>query len=223
MAHLLMGIKRGMIQLFDDKGNIVPCTVIHVEPNVVTQVKTVETDGYNALQLAAGKVVTKDPRTVENRVSKPLRGHFAKAKVEPRRHLRESVCEKTEGVEAGQEITVAQFTGITHVDISARSKGKGYQGVMKLHGYAGGPAAHGSSFHRHAGSTGNRSTPGRCFPGGKRASHMGDDNKTIQNLRIVQIDEAENVLIVEGAVPGARGSLVTIEPAVKRYPNRKSR
>src|SRR5207245_1284849 len=136
-------------QLFDDKGNAMVCTIIEAEPNVITQIKTKEIDGYEAIQFGFEKIVTKDPRTVEKRVSKPLRGHFGKAKVEPRRFLLESSLEKVDSYSVGQELGVEQFSEIKFVDASAISKGKGYQGVIKLHHFAGGPAAHGSGFHRH--------------------------------------------------------------------------
>lgn len=216
MSLKFMGKKRGMIQLFDEKGNIIVGTVIEAEPNVVTQVKTKITDGYNAIQLGFEKIQTSDPRTVEKRVTKPLLGHFKKAGVTPRRHLIEARIEESDKYAVGQELTVGLFEGIAFVDAMAISKGKGYQGVMKLHNYSGGPAAHGSGFHRHAGSTGMRSTPGRCLPGGKRASHMGLDRKTVQNLKVVKIIEKDNIIVVKGQVPGPQGGLVYLSPAVKK-------
>ncbi|KAF3361562.1 50S ribosomal protein L3 [Chlamydiales bacterium STE3] len=212
----LMGKKRGMIQLFDDKGRVVPCTVIEVEPNVVTQVKTEETDGYNAIQLGFEEIKTKDPRTVERRVSKPLLGHFKKSSVTPRRYLSESRLENANDYAVGQVVGLDALGEVDFVDAIAVSKGKGYQGVIKRHNFAGGPASHGSGFHRHGGSTGMRSTPGRCLPGQKMAGHMGSEQKTVQNLRVVSVDAAENIIVVEGAVPGARNGLVYISPAIKR-------
>ena len=219
----LMGKKRGMAQLFDDKGNIVVCTVIEAEPNVVIQIKTNEKDGYQAVQLGFEKVQTKDPRTVETRVTKPLRGHYAKAGIEPRRYLAESRVDDVEQYTVGQEINVGLFSDITFVDATAISKGKGYQGVMKLHNFAGGPAAHGSSFHRHAGGTGMRTTPGRCFPNGRRASQMGSERVTVQNLRVVQVIPEENLIVVKGQVPGPRNGLVYLSPAVKKKVAKKKR
>lgn len=217
MSLKLMGKKRGMMQYFDEQGNVVVCTVIEAEPNVVTQVKTEENDGYNAIQLGFDKIVVKDPRTIGKRVSKALCGHYKKAGVEPCRHVCETRLETVEGYTVGQEISVADFAEIGFVDATARSKGKGYQGVMKKYHYAGGPASHGSSgFHRKAGSTGHRSTPGRCFPGGKRASHMGYENITVQNVRVVSVRPDENVILVEGQVPGPRNGLVYLSPAVKK-------
>lgn len=216
MALRLMGKKRGMTQLFDEKGNIVVCTVIEVEPNVVTQVKTKATDGYTALQLGASKITTKDQRTTERRVKKPLLGHFKKSSIHPRRHLTESRIESVEEFAAGQEIGVEHFEGVTHIDVMGQSKGKGYQGVIKKYNFAGGPAAHGSSFHRHAGSTGMRSTPGRCLPGGPRPSHMGDERVTVQNVEIHSIDKEANLLVVKGSIPGTRNGLVYMSAAVKK-------
>jgi len=215
MTLKLMGKKRGMIQFFDDSGNVVVCTIIQVEPNVVTQVKTKESDGYEAIQLGFDEIKTKDPRTVEKRLNKPILGIYKKNNLTPRRHLCESRLDDTKDYTVGQELGVGQFSGLTYLDVTGMSKGKGYQGVMKLHNMAGGPAAHGSSFHRHMGSTGNRSSPGRCFPGGKRASHMGDDQVTIQNVEIFKIIEEDNLIIVKGSIPGPTGALVYVSKAVK--------
>lgn len=216
MAVKLMGKKRGMTQRFDDKGNVVVCTVIHAEPNVITQIKKRESDGYNALQMGFDKICVKDPRTLEKRMSKQLTGHFRKSSVEPRRFLAESRIENVEEYSVGQELGVTFFTEIHFVDVSGVSKGKGFQGVIKRHNFKGGPASHGSGFHRHGGSTGMRSTPGRGLPGQKKAGRMGGEQVTIQNLRVVGIDEARNLLIVEGAVPGPTGGLVSVEPAKKK-------
>lgn len=216
MALKLMGKKRGMVQLFDENGNVVVCTVIEAEPNIVTQIKTKESDGYNAIQLGFEKIQAKDPRTLETRAKKPQMGHFRKSGVEPRRYLTELRVDNVEGYALGQELGVSVFAEVTYVDATATSKGKGFQGVIKLHHYSGGPAAHGSGFHRHAGSTGMRSTPGRCLPGGKRASHMGDDRVTVQNLKVVMVKEEDNLIIVKGQVPGPRDGLVYITEAKKR-------
>jgi large subunit ribosomal protein L3 len=215
----LMGRKRGMTQLFDEKGNVVACTVIEIEPNVVTQIKTKEIDGYNAIQLGFEKIQVEDPRTLEKRVSKPLRGHYKKADVAPRRHLTEVRLDSVTEYTLGQEISAMVFANEPYLDAMAISKGKGYQGVMKLHNYSGGPAAHGSGFHRHAGSTGMRSTPGRCLPGGKRASHMGLDRKTVQNIQVLKVQD--NLIVVKGQVPGSRNGLVYLAPAVKKRIKKK--
>lgn len=217
MTLTLMGIKKGMTQLFDEKGNLVVCTVIAAEPNMVSQVKNKETDGYDAVQLAAVKV---RPSRVKN-VSKPLKGHFAKAAIEPRQHLVESRVEAGHQFEIGQEVGVAYFADCKFVDIAGVSKGKGHQGVIKRHNFAGGPASHGSGFHRHGGSCGMRSSPGRCLPGQKKSGHMGDERVTLQNLKIVKIDEEKQVILVEGAVPGARGGLVYVAKAKKKISPKK--
>lgn len=216
MTKSLMGRKRGMTQVFDEKGNVVTCTVIHAEPNVVTQIKTDENDGYKALQLAFEEVVVKDQRTIANRVSKPRMGHFQKAGVAPSRFLFESRVDDVNNFQVGQKFTVGIFEGTQFVDVSGTSIGKGYAGTIKKYNYAGGPASHGSGFHRHAGSTGMRSTPGRCFPGGPRPSHLGDEKMTVQNLRVVAIDVENNVILVEGAVPGAKNAVVVLSNAVKK-------
>lgn len=214
----LMGRKRGMTQLFDNNGQAVPCTVIEIEPNVITQIKGKKEDGYkdgyNAIQIAFDKIEVNDPRTLETRVTDPLLGHYKKAGVDPRRALTEFRVDKIDDYKVGQELKAELFGDEVYVNVTGISKGKGYQGVVKMYHYAGGPAAHGSSFHRHAGSTGMRSTPGRCLPGGKRASHMGLERKTVENLKIVKIQD--NLLIVQGAVPGPRNGLVYITRAKKR-------
>lgn len=221
MALKLMGKKRGMTQRFDDVGNIVVCTVIHAEPNIVTQIKKKESDGYNALQLGFDKLVTEDPRTIQKRVTKQLQGHFQKANVEPRRFISESRIDNVDEYAVGQEVGVSLFSGVVFVDVSGHSKGKGYQGVMKRHNFRGGPAAHGSGFHRHGGSTGMRSTPGRCLPGQKKAGRMGHEKVTVQNLRVVGIDEVRNLIIVEGSIPGHRGCLVSVMPSMKKKEKKK--
>lgn len=211
----LMGKKRGMVQLFDDQGNAVPCTVIEAEPNIITQIKTEETDGYNAIQIGFDEIITKDPRTIANRVSKPLIGHYKKSGVAPRRFLTEIRLDKVEGYELGQALTVELFTDIPFVDATAISKGKGYQGVIKRHNFSGGPAAHGSGFHRHAGSTGMRSSPGRGLPGGKKAGHMGSEKKTVQNLQVIKVQD--NLIVVKGQVPGPINGLVFLTSAKKKH------
>jgi large subunit ribosomal protein L3 len=216
MAIRLMGKKRGMTQRFDKVGNLVVCTVIHAEPNVVTQIKRKESDGYNALQLAFGRVNAQDPRTLDKRFSKQLLGHYKKANVEPRRHVSESRVDALEDYQVGQELSVALFTSTSHIDVSGVSKGKGYQGVIKRHHFAGGPAAHGSGFHRHGGSTGQRTTPGRCLPGQKKAGRMGADMVTVQSLRVVEVDESKNLIFVQGAVPGPNGAIVWLSEAIKK-------
>ncbi|MDP1835459.1 MAG: 50S ribosomal protein L3 [Chlamydiales bacterium] len=222
MALKLMGKKRGMIQLFDDTGAVIVCTLIEAEPNVVTQVKTTETDGYNAVQIGFQKVKAKDPRRQEARTPKPQRGHFAKNNIEPRKHLAETRVEKTDQYTIGQEIGVDAFEEIAYVDVTGVSKGKGFQGTMKKYNFAGGPASHGSGFHRHAGSTGMRTTPGRCFPGGPRPSHMGSEQVTVQGLQVIKIVKDENLILVKGAIPGSPGDLVFISPAIKHTTTKRT-
>ncbi|MBB63693.1 MAG: 50S ribosomal protein L3 [Waddliaceae bacterium] len=216
MSRKLMGKKKGMLQLFDETGRAVPCTVIEAVPSVVTQIKNSAGDGYDAIQLGFSKVVVKDPRTMDRRLKKPQRESFKQKGLDPMRHLYEVRVDSTEGYELGQEIGVSTFSEVAFVDVVGTSKGKGYQGVMKLHGFHGGPAAHGSGFHRHAGSTGMRSTPGICFKGGKRPSHMGNNQVTIQSLPVVRVDEEHNLIIVKGSVPGPCNGLVFVQEAVKK-------
>jgi large subunit ribosomal protein L3 len=211
-----------MIQLFDEKGNVIVCTVIQAEPNVVTQIKTKENDGYVALQLGFDKVTGKTQQTIERRTKKPQLGHFKKAGVESRRFLVESRVNSADEYQVGQEISVEAFNGVEFVDATAISKGKGYQGVIKRHHFSGGPASHGSGFHRHAGSTGMRSTPGRGLPGGKKAGQMGNERVTIQNLKVVRVDAADHLIIVKGQVPGPRNGLVYLTQAKKKSVPKKS-
>lgn len=217
-----MGKKRGMVQLFDNKGNSVVGTVIELQSNVIVQIKKKDTDGYDAVQIGFEKIEVKDQRTMANRLSKPLRGHYAKASVEPRRYLCETKVDDINQYQVGQELGVALFSDIAYVDATSISKGKGYQGVIKKYNFSGGPASHGSGFHRHAGSTGMRSTPGRCLPGGPRPSHMGLEKVTVQNLEVVMVKPEEQVIIVKGAVPGPVHGLVYIAPSVKKSSSKKA-
>jgi large subunit ribosomal protein L3 len=212
MTLKFMGKKAGMTRLFDDKGNLVVCTVIHAEANVITQVKNAEVDGYNAVQLGAFKVTAPKLRNV----SKAMRGHYAKGNVEPRRKLSETRVDDVEQYQVGQEVTVASFADVAYVNVCSISKGKGHQGVIKRHHFAGGPASHGSGFHRHGGSCGMRSSPGRCLPGQKKSGRMGGERVTVENLQVVKIDEAKQVLVIAGAVPGARNSLVYVTASKKK-------
>jgi large subunit ribosomal protein L3 len=205
-----------MVRVFDQGGKPVAGTLIRIQPNIVTQCKTTAKDGYEAIQLASGKIETNDPRTVEKRVTKPLIGHFKAASVAPSKHLHEMPVDDAAQYKLGQELNAGIFEGVQHVDVTGISKGKGYQGVMKKYGFVGGPASHGSGFHRHAGSTGMRTSPGRCLPGGPRPSHMGDERVTVQNLRVVLLDVEKGLMIVEGAVPGAKNGLVVVSDAKKQ-------
>lgn len=209
MSLTLIGQKKGMAQVFDQDGKLVVCTVILAEPNTVLQIKRKETHGYNGIQV--GGLPMNQAQAA--RAKKPMKGYFAKVQADPCRVIRESRMEGVDQYQVGQKLDATVFADVGYVDIEGVSKGKGFQGVIKLHKMSGGPAAHGSGFHRHAGSTGMRSTPGRCFPGGKRASRMGGDTHTVQNLRVVAIKG--NRLLVAGAVPGARNGIVYIRQAKK--------
>ncbi|TVQ24952.1 MAG: 50S ribosomal protein L3 [Spirochaetaceae bacterium] len=203
----LIGKKLGMTQVFDDAGLVTPVTVIEIHPNVVLGERTVDKDGYQALVIAGGDELS------EKRVLKPVRGQFGKNTV--RKHIREFRGEH-EGVEVGSELTVAMFSDTGYVDVVATSKGKGFQGVMKRHNFGGGRATHGSKFHRANGSTGMAATPSRVHKGTKMAGRMGHERCTTQNLRVVRIDEEKQVVLVKGAVPGPKGSMVIVSQAKKR-------
>ena len=204
----LIGKKVGMTQIFDEKGNVVPVTVIEAGPCSVVQVKSVETDGYDAIQLGFGAVK-------EYKVNKPVKGHFAKAKVTPMKHLREFRVSDVSSVKVGDEIKVDTFVAGESVDIQGTSKGKGFQGVIKRHGQSRGPMGHGSMYHRRPGSMGPTSTPGRVFKGKKLPGHMGVETVTIQNLQVVAVDLDKNALLVKGSVPGNKGSILKIKTSVK--------
>lgn len=204
----LIGKKVGMTQIFDDKGRVVPVTVIEAGPCVVAQVKSVETDGYNAIQLGFGDVK-------ESKLNKPEKGHFAKANIAPKKHLREFRLESVEGITVGTELTVSEFAEGDKLDIQGTSKGKGFQGVIKRHGQHRGPMGHGSMYHRRPGSMGPTSTPGRVFKGKKLPGHMGKVTVTIQNLDVIKVDTDKNVVLVKGSVPGPKGAILKIRTSVK--------
>ena len=208
MKKGLIGKKLGMTQIFDEKGNVVPVTVIEAGPCVVAQVKTVETDGYNAIQLGYGEVKAKH-------INKPEAGHFAKSKLENKKHLREFRLEDISNFKVGDEVKADIFATGEKVDIQGTSKGKGFQGVIKRHGQHRGPMGHGSMYHRRPGSMGATSTPGRVFKGKKLPGHMGSVTVTIQNLDVVAVDMDKNVILVKGSVPGAKGAILKIKSAVK--------
>lgn len=211
-----MGKKLGMTTMFSDTGVMTPCTVILMQPNVISQIKTQEKEGYDALQIGFDKVEAKNVKNIEKKVKKGPFGHFKKAGVEARKHIQESRVADLKDYQVGQEIGVSEFLDVKYVDVQSVSKGKGYQGVMKKYGFKGGPAAHGSGFHRHAGSTGMRSTPGRCLPGGPRASRMGGQTKTVQNMAVVSVDVEKNLILLKGSVPGAKGALITLNKSTKK-------
>lgn len=208
MKKAILGKKVGMTQVFDSEGRALPVTVIEAGPNVVVQKKTVENDGYSAIQV--GFVDAK-----ERRVNKPIKGHFAKAKVTFKKYLRELRLEDAENFEVGQELKADVFTVGDKVDVSGVSKGKGYAGAIKRHNFHRGPMTHGSKYHRAAGSMGASSDPSRTFKGKKLPGHMGAANVTVQNLEVVMVDPERNVILVKGGVPGIRGSLVMIKDSVK--------
>lgn len=205
----VLGTKLGMTQLWDEAGRLVPVTVVAVGTNVVTQVRTAETDGYAAVQLAAGQI---DPR----KVTKPLKGHFEKAGVTPRRHVTEVRTTDAGEYTLGQEITAEAFEAGAKVDVMGTTKGKGTAGVMKRHGFHGAPASHGAHRnHRKPGSIGGASTPGRVFKGVRMAGRMGFDRQTTQNLTVHAVDAEKGLLLVKGAVPGPKGGVVLVRSAVK--------
>ncbi len=205
----LLGRKLGMTQVWDDAGRLVPVTVVQVGTNVVTDVRTPERDGYSAVQLAFGQV---DPR----RVSQPLRGHFEKAGVTPRRHLAEVRTTDAASFGLGQEITAEAFAAGARVDVIGTTKGKGTAGVMKRHGFAGVGASHGAHRnHRKPGSIGGAATPSRVFKGLRMAGRLGNARHTTLNLRVHAVDADKGVLLVAGAVPGPRGGIVVVRTAVK--------
>ena len=208
MKKAIIGKKVGMTQIFDEKGNVVPVTVIEAGPCNVVQIKTVETDGYNAIQLGYGDVK-------EYKVNKPERGHFKKADVKPQKHLREFRVSDVNSYKVGDVITADTFSEGDIVDVQGISKGKGFQGVIKRHGQHRGPMGHGSMYHRRPGSMGATSTPGRVFKGKKLPGRMGSDKITIQNLKVVKVDLDKNAILVKGSVPGNKGSILKIKDAVK--------
>jgi large subunit ribosomal protein L3 len=207
----LLGKKVGMTQLFDEKGEVRPCTVLQAGPCVVTQRKTAAKDGYDAAQVGLVEFVK------ESRVTQPMRGHFAKANVPPVKFMKEfgiTVEDGVDGVKAGDRVLIDLFDGDRFVDVVATSKGRGFASVVKRHGFAGGPKSHGSMFTIN-GSIGSSAFPSRVFPGMRMAGHMGNAQVTVRNLRILGVDKDENLLVVEGAVPGPEGGYVVIRKAVK--------
>ena len=208
MQKGIIGKKIGMTQIFDEAGKVVPVTVVEAGPCVVVQKKTVENDGYSALQLGYGDVKVQ-------RVNKPMKGHFDKAGVAYKRYVREFRFENAEEYSVKDEIKADIFAAGDKIDATAISKGKGFQGAIKRHGQHRGPMAHGSKFHRHQGSNGSATTPGRVFKGKGMPGHMGSVRVTVQNLEVVKVDTENNLLLVKGSVPGPKKSLVTIKETVK--------
>jgi large subunit ribosomal protein L3 len=208
MKKAILATKIGMTQIFNENGVLTPVTVLQAGPCVVTQIKTVENDGYSAVQV--GYV---DKR--EKLVSKPIKGHFEKAGVSYKRFVREFKLENADQYSVKDEIKADIFAAGDKIDATAISKGKGFQGAIKRHGQSRGPMAHGSKFHRHAGSNGAASDPSKVFKGKKMPGQMGNKRITIQNLEIVRVDIDTNLILVKGAIPGPRKSLVTIKETVK--------
>lgn len=205
----ILGTKLGMTQVFDEKNRVVPVTVVKAGPNVVTQIRTVERDGYSAVQVAFGAI---DPR----KVNKPTAGQFAKAGVTPRRHIAELRLADSATFEVGQEINADVFEEGTYVDVTGTSKGKGFAGTMKRHGFKGQGASHGAqAVHRRPGSIGGCSTPGRVFKGMRMSGRMGSDRVTTQNLSVHKVDAENGLLLIKGAIPGRKGGVVIVRSAVK--------
>ena len=203
----ILGKKLGMTQIFTEEGIVVPVTVVEAGPNVVTKVKTVEKDGYNAIQVGF-----EDAK--EKSLNKPQKGHLAAANV-LKKHLKEFRVDAVEEFTVGQEIKADLFAAGEKIDVTGTSKGKGFQGPIKRHGQSRGPESHGSRYHRRPGSMGACSFPGRVFKNKKLAGHMGSVKVTVQNLEVVRVDADKNLILVKGAIPGPKGSMVTIKEAVK--------
>ena len=224
MKKAILATKVGMTQIFNEDGVLVPVTVLQAGPCVVTQVKTVENDGYSAVQVGfvdkKERIVNKDKngkKEIVHRhgVNKALKGHFDKAGVSCKRYVREFRLDNAEEYTLGSEIKADVFAAGDKIDASAISKGKGFQGAIKRHGQHRGPMAHGSKFHRHQGSNGACSSPSRVFKGKGMPGHMGCVKVTVQNLEVVRVDAENNLLLVKGAVPGPKKALVTVKETVK--------
>ncbi|MDP1809629.1 MAG: 50S ribosomal protein L3 [Actinomycetota bacterium] len=200
----LLGKKIGMTQVFGDGDQLIPVTVIEAGPCVVTQIKTTDTDGYGAIQIGFG--VAK-----EKHVNRPSKGHFDKAKVEPKRHLAEFMVDDPASFKLGQELTVETFVEGERANVVGWSKGKGFTGVMKRWNFKGGPGGHGAHFHRAPGSIGMAATPSRVIKGTKLPGQHGNARNTISNLKIIKVDAEQNILLIKGAVPGPNGALVLIK------------
>ena len=206
----VIGTKLGMTQVYDEAGLCIPVTVIKVDPAVVTQVKTVETDGYSAIQV--GVVPAK-----EKHLTKAQLGHFAKNKLGNFRHLQEFRVDNAADYKVGDLVDVSILNDVAKVDVTGKSIGKGFQGTVKLHNFSRGPMAHGSKNHRAPGSIGAGTTPGRVIKGKKMAANMGNEKVTVSKLRVVKVDADKNLLLIKGAVPGPEGKLVTIKPTRTKW------
>ena len=226
MKKAILATKVGMTQIFNDNGELTPVSVLQAGPCVVTQIKTVENDGYSAVQVGfvdkKDKIINKDAngkKEIRNRhgVTKAEKGHFDKAGVSGKRFVREFKFDNAADYKLADEIKADIFAAGDKVDATAISKGKGFQGAIKRHGQHRGPMTHGSKFHRHQGSNGACSSPSRVFKGKGMPGHMGAEQVTVQNLEIVRVDAENNLLLVKGSVPGPKKSLITIKEAVKSY------
>ena len=206
MVNTILGRKLGMTQVWDENDNVVPVTVVLAGPCTVSQVKTVETDGYNAVQIGFGDIS-------EKHVNKPMAGHFKAQGVEPMRYLREVRVEDASEHKTGDVVTVADFSEVTAVDVTGTSKGKGFQGTIRRHHFDAGRKTHGSHNYRAPGSVGQCSQPSRIFKGVRMPGHMGDERVTVRNLQVVRVDEEQNLIIVRGAVPGAKNGFVIVRMA----------
>ena len=207
MKKAILGKKIGMTQIFDEKGRAIPVTVVEAGPCTVVQIKTKDSDGYEAVQLGFGEVK-------EKKLIRPIKGHFTKANITPKKHLREFSLEEI-SCNVGDEIKVDIFNKGETVDVTGTSKGKGFQGVIKRHGQSRGPMGHGSMYHRRPGSMGSTSTPGRVYKGKNLPGHMGVETVTVQNLEIVKVDSDKNVLLIKGSVPGNKGAILKIRNSSK--------
>ena len=204
------GVKAGMTRVFDENGNHIPVTVIKLIPNLITQVKTADKDGYTAYQIGYGE-------KRESLLNKPNKGILAKAGVSQNvTRFSEIKADAVDAANLGKEIETTAFAAGSYVDVTGESKGKGFAGVMKRYNFRGGPASHGSHFHRRVGSIGNRATPGRVFRGKKMPGHMGTDTKTVQNIVVVEVNPAKGYLLLKGSVPGGKEGFIKISKALKK-------
>lgn len=205
----MIGRKIGMTQIFQEDGSVIPVTVLEAGPIVVTQKKTVESDGYNAIQVGFAKIK-------EQRVNKPMKGHFTKANLELKKYLKEFRVDNVEEFEIGQEIKADAFAAGDLVDVTGTSKGKGTQGVIKRHGFSRGRETHGSHFHRRPGGLSAGTYPGRVFKGHRMGGRMGNEKVTVQNLEIVRVDAEKNLILIKGAVPGPKKGIIIVKQTVKK-------
>ena len=208
MKKGIYGKKLGMTQIFDENGLVIPVTVVEVEPCLIVRKKTVETDGYTALQVATGEIK-------EKHMNKPLKGQFDKAKMAYKKYIKELRLDNIDEYNVGDEIKADVFAAGEFVDVQGISKGKGFQGVIKRHGQHIGPKGHGSMYHRRPGSMGPTSSPGRVFPGKKLPGHTGKDTVTVQHLEVVRVDMDKNVILIKGSIPGYKNSLVRVKDSCK--------